>query len=195
MKRILTAVTCISSFALCAVPASAQSYNKRDPHFNNVPGCPANSNITVNTDKFSDGTPLPSCGGRVVSGTRVTTWKMVWTGTAWATVGGTTKVVDTPPPPPPSVFSPPSRRDVGLRIDTINSLPHGHLGAQDVYLYQGNWVTLVAAGGGNYTTKIIAAGGGNLVAAGGGNIVSTNGGNILLNGGANITRYTQAMRR
>jgi hypothetical protein len=93
--------------------------------------------------------------------------------------------------------------------NAFNAAPAGFSGLPTgtitVYLYQGNWVRLVSAGGGNITTQLVSAGGGNLVSAGGGNlvsagggnlisqdgstIVSAGGGNILLNGGANLSLY------
>ena len=171
------------------ISSSALAISKRG--FNsNVPGCPVGDvTATINTDKFDDGTPLPSCGGRKVNGTMITTYKLVWSGQNWAKYPPSIKTVNTAVLPNLGV----SRGDF-VPQSTLSDLPQGALNGRPVYLFQRNWVSLASAPqGGGYTATLVASGGGNLVASGGGNIVNTNSGNILLNGGANLARYKLAM--
>ena len=66
--------------------ASAQSISKQGFNFNPSP-CPSAAQYqslpSIGTDRFSDGTPLPSCGGTFNG----TPFKMIWTGRYWAVYG------------------------------------------------------------------------------------------------------------
>jgi hypothetical protein len=79
---------------------------------------------------------------------------------------------------------------LSIQRAALNTLPPGFSnlpkGTVTVYLYQGNWVSLISQDGSTLTPHIVAAGGGNLVAAGGGNLVAAGGGNLVAAGGGNI---------
>lgn len=65
----------------------------------NVPACPVTADANSGTDKFSDGTPLPSCGGRLVQGNTITTFKLIWTGRIWAIYSPSMQTVTIAAPP------------------------------------------------------------------------------------------------
>lgn len=201
------------SLALLAAPASAQSISKQGFNFNNVPGCPGKAPVTngtvntIGTDKFSDGSPLPSCGGRETNGTIITTYKLVWTGRVWAKYPPSVQQTNTAPPTPTVAAPPKTVPGIAPSGPTVSpaivaTLPAGILNGQQVYLFQKNWVGLVASGGGNWNTRLVASGGGNLVASGGGNYnlqsvgsggaVKTTAGNVALSA-ADVARYKAAM--
>lgn len=64
---------------LVAGPAGAQQISRHGFNFN-PPPCPGSATAATNVDKFADGGPLPSCGGRETHGAQITTYKLVWTG-------------------------------------------------------------------------------------------------------------------
>jgi hypothetical protein len=190
-----TALIFLAVLLIATKPNSAMAQSKA------VPPCPGIAHAVINTDRASNGAPLPSCGGREVNGNIITTYKLVWYNGAWLKFGPSVKTVNIAPPPPNLiVHAGPTVGGPILNQSQISNLPQGRClsGAcqnQTVYFYQGNWYSLIASGGGNYSARLIASGGGNMIASGGGNIVSTNGGTaqIMLNAGANLDRYRAAV--
>ncbi|HTR84534.1 MAG TPA: hypothetical protein VMI56_08655 [Reyranella sp.] len=213
MKTIAT-IASVGLLAALAPAVQAQSISKQGFNFN-PPPCPGRSTgTTIQTNKFSDGSPLPSCGGREQTGNVIKTYELVWTGHVWAEYTPSVKTTTLAPPPAPAapVAAPahaPSTTPT-LSSSLVSTLPEGSFNGTPVVLYQGNWVSLVASGGGNFATHLVASGGGNLVASGGGNLVGPSGGTytvqsvgsggqvhtsagvIMLNA-ANVTKYKQAM--
>lgn len=81
-------------------PAVPGAVNRAGFNFNNVPPCPGASAYTTSTDRFTDGTPLPSCGGREQVGNQITTYKLVWMGNVWAKFLPSVQVATLAPPAP-----------------------------------------------------------------------------------------------
>lgn len=109
--RCLVSSAIATAALVVAEDAAAQPISKAGFNYN-VPACPTAgqyaSLATINVDRFSDGSPLPSCGG-IQGNVR---FKMVWTGKAWAKYGPSIQVV-TPvtvpqPQPLPSPRPPPA---------------------------------------------------------------------------------------
>lgn len=178
--KFVVSVAGVGLVLLVAPTVEAQSISKQGFNFN-PPPCPGRSTgATISTNKFSDGTPLPSCGGREQNGTTIKTYELVWTGHVWAEYPPSAKVVSTVPLAAPGAGNlPRSPGTPSLTPSIVSTLPQGIMNGTSVYLYQNNWVSLVASGGGNYTTTLVASGAGNLVASGGGNLVASGGGNLV----------------
>lgn len=179
------------------ISASAQAITKQGFNFNPAP-CPTapaqySALRAIGIDKFTDGTPLPSCGG-MFNGRP---FKMVWTGArsqppwqAWAVFGGLPAAA----PSLPRVNIQPIQRPAvpaGIRFapNQLNLAPSGTLRStgQTVYRINGSWY-LITNDGGTLMGRLVAAGAGNLAPGNVVRIVSTNGGtdNIMLNAGANL---------
>lgn len=62
-RRLAIAVGSGLVLLWAGVPA-AQQIGRPGFNFDNIPPCPGHAVSSVMVDKFTDGAPLPSCGGR-----------------------------------------------------------------------------------------------------------------------------------
>lgn len=151
-------------------PNPTASRISRQGFNSNVPACPTNATPedsahmaalpTVQIDTFSDGTRLPSCGGRQGH----IEFKMVWLGTGWAKYGPSIHVM-APPPYGDLKLAPDFRLD-----STQLGFARGHapqVGRQ--VTYQGQQYQVV---------QLVGPSGGTLISQHGSTIVSSGGGNI-----------------
>jgi hypothetical protein len=206
--KSMSVVVVVGVLSVLAAAAHAQSISKQGFNFN-VPPCPGKSTgVTTTVNTFSDHTPLPSCGGREQNGNTIKTYELVWTGHAWAEYMPSVKVTVVQSQAANQLVGS-SGGTIAITPSIIGTLPEGTLGSTAVYLYQGNWVSLVASGAGNFTPHLVASGAGNLITNDGGTLVGPSGGTYSLQSvnavdavrtgagvikmnAANIAKYKQA---
>jgi hypothetical protein len=151
--------------------ANAQQYDRRNFNWN-AAGCPPSPAglSTVQVDKFTDGSPLPSCG-TTANGHPV---KLVWTGQRWAVFGPSMQHAAAPSPPP---MAPPKLDLVPHASDfRVDSTQLGYSRGRAPAVGQ-----RVTYGGKQYVvTQVVAQGGGNLLTDNGGAIISHDGGTLTV---------------
>ena len=123
-------ITGTASAQAPAHPLGSPPFERAGFGYNLTP-CPVGAAVSklanISVDTFTDGTPLPSCGGTY--GQYV--FKMVWTGFGWALFGPSVKIP--PPPPPPPKQPVPMFQRRALSAPQLASA-HGIMGNQEVYL-------------------------------------------------------------
>jgi hypothetical protein len=161
-----------SLFVVLAANAWGQAITRGSGNFTNIPPCPGRSSgATINTNRFADGAPLPSCGGREQSGNTIKTYELVWTGHVWAEYAPSVKVTTLAPANPTQPAKP--ERTVPLQLlqpgeqfrvqaTNLGFAPNTAPVVGRTILYQGKQYRVVQ-----------------LVGPSGGTIVSTNGGTII----------------
>lgn len=175
----------VAAWALLAGSADAQSISKQNFNYN-LPSCPQPAQYgglrTINTDRFTDGSPLPSCGGTLNGHP----FKMVWTGHDWEKYGPSVAAIPSAPAQgtvirPVQPVQPHTARLTDFHnVGSLVSLPQGVKAGDSTTYYKvnGTWY--------HVAQQVIASGGGNVIASGGGNVIASGGGNVIASGGGNI---------
>lgn len=187
VKRVVIGSVAVA-WALLAVPAGAQQISKQGFNYN-LPPCPQAAQYaglrTINTDRFTDGSALPSCGGTLNGHP----FKMVWTGRDWEKYGPSVAALPAVPAQntvirPVQPVQPAQPHTARLsdfhNVGSLTMLPQGAKAGDSTTYYKvgGTWYRVAQ--------QVIASGGGNVIASGGGNVIASGGGNVIASGGGNI---------